>query len=659
MTIIDDILAAVRTLSSNLDLVVTAPINTNINKTQSLLEVINDKIGDPIGSVIEDIKSIVENITTRVRSKVESLIGPIFDVGRNVIEKIVGTSSIILNTVDDFIGALTIKVKGFVEEGFANVETFVDATVSKAGDIASLAIEGVANVIEGLGTAAGEALGSLGDKFSGAIGGLFPNFLEFLAPDSIDRLTSIIEEFEETPDLPDEIKKLTSPGIPPLIGAGAAVGIFFLIPAINQAASATLGPWMNLVTQNVQKKARSNLLAPGDYILGERRQFIQSDVLSEKLARSGISNDDIGLIRSLATQPLNVQENIALWLRDEIPEAEFTNRLNKLGFLNPEIEGIKVLSQPIPSISDITSMAVKEVFTPEIASRFGQFEEIPDDYLLWSKRQGLSDFWARNIWAAHWSLPSVNQGFTMLHRGVINREDLDRLFVALDIMPFWRDPISRISFNPLTRVDIRRMHRVGVLSDSDVLRSYFDLGYNEINAERLTAFTLTLTENAIARQVPDEKDLTKGELLGLLQDGLVSEVDTIDALQIMGFDETESGLLVERIQLKLAANETKRTIKVVLDQFRVGSLSFETAQDRFGQLELGDLIQAKAVTDLERLRLQADTLPSKGDLRRWFKADIMSEEAFREGLELLGFAEHWIRLFIVEKNVAALEGDDD
>ena len=83
-------------------------------------------------------------------------------------------------------------------------------------------------------------------------------------------------------------------------------------------------------------------------------------------------------------------------------------------------------------------------------------------------------------------LPSIGQGFEMLHRRVIEDADLDLLLRALDVMPFWREKLKDISYNPLTRVDVRRMHRIGVLEEEGVFNAYLDVGYNEENAQLMT-----------------------------------------------------------------------------------------------------------------------------------------------------------------------------
>ncbi|GAI99296.1 unnamed protein product, partial [marine sediment metagenome] len=125
-----------------------------------------------------------------------------------------------------------------------------------------------------------------------------------------------------------------------------------------------------------------------------------------------------------------------------------------------------------------------------IAEKFGQYEDFPEPLKEWAGKKGLSSEWAERYWAAHWSLPSPLQGFEMLHRGIINQDELNMLLRALDIMPFWRDKLTGIAHRRLSRVDIRRMYGVGVLTEEEVYEAYIELGYNERDAKRMSDFTV-------------------------------------------------------------------------------------------------------------------------------------------------------------------------
>ncbi|GAH82476.1 unnamed protein product, partial [marine sediment metagenome] len=201
---------------------------------------------------------------------------------------------------------------------------------------------------------------------------------------------------------------------------------------------------------------------------------------------------------AILTKPAT-QDVVTYALRTDPDLQDLGEQLTKIGIHPDYLELHKELALVIPPVADIITMAVREVFTPEIAARFGQYEDFPAPLEEWGLKKGLSKEWSERYWAAHWALPSATQGFQMLHRGVIDRDDLDRLLRAQDVMPFWRDKLTQIAFRPLTRVDVRRMYKEGVLDEAGVYEAYLDHGYAEENAKRMTEFTIRQTLSSQAK----------------------------------------------------------------------------------------------------------------------------------------------------------------
>jgi len=236
------------------------------------------------------------------------------------------------------------------------------------------------------------------------------------------------------------------------------------------------------------------LLIQGSLVRG-----MTDDTIIDLISRGGIHPDFAhDYYDAILTKPAS-EDIIAYELRRDPSLSNLSNELRKVG-IHDNYHGLyKELAYQIPPVADIITMAVREAFTPAIAARFGQYQDLPPDFVEWVGKKGLSREWAERYWAAHWSLPSPQQGFEMLHRGVIGEADLDMLMRALDIMPFWRDKLVQIAYRPLSRVDVRRMFALGVLGVSGVRKAYTDLGYNDYNADLMTQFTIKYTEGIETR----------------------------------------------------------------------------------------------------------------------------------------------------------------
>jgi len=289
------------------------------------------------------------------------------------------------------------------------------------------------------------------------------------------------------------------------------------------------------------------------YTIPNAMLLVQGDLLQEapdKKILDDISIADISpqyapiYFDAVLTKP-STTDIITYELRQDPNLSNLHRELRKIGIHPNYFDLYKELAYQIPPVADIITMAVREAFTPEIASRFGQYEDLPREYVKWVGKKGLSEEWAERYWAAHWSLPSPQQGFEMLHRGIITQDELRLLLRALDIMPFWRDKLIQISYNPLTRVDIRRMYNVGVLSESDVYKCYLEIGYNDLNAKRLTAFTVALKQQAETKvkakeekaEIREISTWTASQTLSFLKRGLITQERAKHELLLLGYNE--------------------------------------------------------------------------------------------------------------------------
>jgi hypothetical protein len=324
-----------------------------------------------------------------------------------------------------------------------------------------------------------------------------------------------------------------------------------------------------------------------------------------------------------------------------------------------DIDALIQASLLIPPVPDLISMAVREAFSPEIAERFGQFEDFPPDFARAAAQQGISDDWARRYWAAHWALPSIQMGFEMVHRGVIGTEDLNLLLRAQDIMPFWRDKLTEISFSPLTRVDIRRMHKVGVLSEADVNRAYRDIGYNDLNAERLTEFTLRLNAPKAAEDVDELAKLTRASVLGFFEDGIIDADQARKLLLDLGVSEQATELFISAKQADLERADRKEQIDLIVAQQRAGAIRFDEAQDRLAGLGLATREQEKAVTRLLREKAQKTLLPPRGSLDKMFKAQVIDREIYLDTLQTRGYSLQWSERFLQMVELGQDAGEDE
>ncbi len=240
----------------------------------------------------------------------------------------------------------------------------------------------------------------------------------------------------------------------------------------------------------------------------------------------------------------------------------------------------------IPGPGDIVRFGLREVYDVDIRKEL----LVPRpgmDYYNQMLESGFNTYNADSFWAAHWVLPSLGNLDEMLHRGIIKLPEWKAMVRRNDYLPAWIDNREKIIYKPYTRVDIRRMKDLELVTDAEVLKNYGDLGYDEEHASRMTIWTKSyilsvemraryskgwVTEDDILKElvaagVPTarakiwiqrivkadketrtavERDLTKSEIVKGVKEGILGPDDAIEMLVDMGYshDEAEYILMV-------------------------------------------------------------------------------------------------------------------
>jgi hypothetical protein len=349
---------------------------------------------------------------------------------------------------------------------------------------------------------------------------------------------------------------------------------------------------------------------------------------------------------------LNGMELITLHRRDKLSKEELFERAGKLGWSTKGITDLLDVTQVYPSAGDVIAFAVREVYSPEIAEAFGQFEGV-EEVIAKAKADiratGMSEATFTKYWAAHWMLPSVMQGYEMLHRDVIAPDDLDRLMVALDIMPFWRDKLKAISYAPYTRVDVRRMHKLGILTDDDLLRAYMDLGYDKEKATGMTEFTIRynfepeaseMTESDT--QVAKERDLTKTDILNGFRDALIEENEAKEWLGNLGYDTGEVDYYISKVLYNKERDETDSYLKYYHDAYIRGVMNHSELVDKLNALNLASkrIDYLFAIWDLERIARV--TKPTKAEILTFLRKKVITATDAIEELKGLGYSDRYV-----------------
>lgn len=398
------------------------------------------------------------------------------------------------------------------------------------------------------------------------------------------------------------------------------------------------------------------LMEPGDTVQAWHRGLLTDSNAVLNLQGAGYDGDTAQMLLQTSHQIPGIGELLSMWLRGAIDETAFDYAVRALGYSDAWLEVWKETKFFIPPPQDLITMAVREVFNEDQARAFGQFEDFPPDFAFWAEKQGISEDWAKRYWAAHWTLPSVQMAFTMFHRREINREQLEALMKAQDIMPAWREPLIQIAYQPLTRVDVRRMHDLGVLNDDQVKLAYQDLGYSPENAELMLQFTKVYNQDE-ADEVPDDLDgLTRATIISSYEDGSIERPVADELLTSIGIGKAARALYLNAADLDIQKRRLNDAVDIIEDEFRTGAMNLTEALVRINLLDLTRAQEADISLKLQRAQAQKTKLPSKADLDKMLAAQIITEGQYRDQMEAFGYAGVWIDRYI---ELIKLKGVED
>ncbi|GAH48545.1 unnamed protein product, partial [marine sediment metagenome] len=157
-----------------------------------------------------------------------------------------------------------------------------------------------------------------------------------------------------------------------------------------------------------------------------------------ELKKHGFDETQIDNLFLAAYRTLDEGTLRILYLRGEIDESRLYERMRELGYTDIRTGEMAKTWKTIPGPADLLHMVAKEAFEPDMYTLLGLDQGFPTEQMPSMEAHGLSRYWAEKYWIAHWDQPSIGQGFEMLHRDVIGLPELDLLFRAVEIPPYWR-----------------------------------------------------------------------------------------------------------------------------------------------------------------------------------------------------------------------------
>jgi hypothetical protein len=452
--------------------------------------------------------------------------------------------------------------------------------------------------------------------------------------DFAPKLKPMIEKMEATGKVPPEVQPLLDEMKNPTAPIGAFLGSAVGGSMTTGGIMSGIGPFLMLLQYESQRLANQARWDPATGLAVVYRRPDKEELVNSDLRDQGWTAERISLLKDVARTRLVEDLCVELRRRGVYTEAQYLETMHWLGYEAKEAQDYYKAKEAWPGISDLVRMAVREAFTPEIAEKFGQYQDLPAKYMEYAQKIGLPEDFAKAFWAAHWDLPSPQMGFDLLHRGIITQDELKLLLRALDIMPFWRDKLIQLSYSPFTRVDIRRMHKMGILTEAQVLQSYKDIGYNDEKAKALTDFTIKLNADTATG---GDKELAKSEVISLYKKRLLTRDQAKTRLDYLEYADEDIDLILDLAEWTADSSTKEITVSQVKSLYQKGLASRDQAVQFLTALKYSAQAVNSMLTLWDWEKPQDSKLPSRTDLDQLVKDEIIGEDTWRSQMALLGY----------------------
>lgn len=469
-------------------------------------------------------------------------------------------------------------------------------------------------------------------KISKLIGDKFPRATDQYIGELIDEMVKD-KEFDKV--VGDNLKKALK-GHPVASWIAAIIGVS-VIPVVQLLQSITLSS--QFAVQRVASEIRPNLPDPSSVI---GAGFIDNGVVKrirEIMAKSGYQEQDINLFFKAAYSTLNEGTIRELFFRGVYDKNKAYTRLRENRFTDARIDEMMQTWNLIPPVSDLITMAVREAFSPDLIKSLGLDLNLPPTFVEWASKQGLSKEWAERYWYSHWRLPSAEMGFEMRHRDVIDDAKLNDLLRALDYSPAWHDKLKAITYNVMTRVDVRRLFQLGIFSADEMESKYRHMGYSPEDAKSLRKWT-EIEYNQ------DIKSYTKSAIIKSYLEGFITEETAFDYMTRIGFTRER----IEEImaQARYERGFAKRTARIaalkrlfVSGQYTVSEVQSDLAGFGIDDRVINELVDTWKLEQKAGLRL-----PRAIDLNDWIEKGIITDDEYKREMMRIGYSEYYANLYL-------------
>lgn len=245
-------------------------------------------------------------------------------------------------------------------------------------------------------------------------------------------------------------------------------------------------------------KFPSEIQAMNAFISGE----IDADTWGLWTRMNGFCVEPMSKLLNFHRTKFNPAQLLDLLRREVISEDRYKAEFKQWGYMGDgDPKDYETINQFIPPIQDLIHFMVRDVFDVQKRDIYAPNDDFNAKWSAKAKDfghyQGINSEVAELYWRAHWVIPPTGALYDFYHRQRVRQIPGEpqftyaRLEEALrinDNNPKFIPYMIQASQHLLTRVDVRRAYRLGILNEQDVEDNYLMRGYAPQDAVSLREY---------------------------------------------------------------------------------------------------------------------------------------------------------------------------
>ncbi|MFX0024436.1 MAG: hypothetical protein ACFE9S_19110 [Candidatus Hermodarchaeota archaeon] len=339
-------------------------------------------------------------------------------------------------------------------------------------------------------------------------------------------------------------------------------------------------------------------------------------------------------------EKLSLDQYIQLFRRNIIDDKALGKKAEFLGYDSEALEHGKIISEFYPTPRDLIDFAVREAFEPDKLLFIHEGNAIPKPFSEYGVKVGLNEEWIKRFWHSHWRLLSAGQILEAFHRKLIPYERVLDYLRRLDYTEIDREILLGMSYNLMTRVDVRRLFENGIISEDDMKDYYSTLGFSEKDVNDLTEMSKQL-------RFIETKDL-RNVYIDYYKNGLLDDKKITDLLTSTGLTSTEIKTFLDLNDLKADLDFKLQFKEKYIEMYYNNEISFSVLAASLRNIGITNKELTRIRDNLALIELEKEKMPSRTDLETWLKKNIIDVDTFISYMLRLGYKEEVIIYYLME-----------